>query len=54
MGDEALLRSMLFPRGIVEGLGGWDSAMTVREDWDFVLRSCELASVVETRDARRR
>ena len=35
--------SWLFPRGIVERVGGWDPAFRVCEDWDFVLRAIELA-----------
>jgi hypothetical protein len=40
-----MLPAMLFPRGVVERAGEWDPAMTVCEDWDFVLRSLDHASV---------
>ena len=35
--------SWLFPRTVVERVGGWDPAFRVCEDWDFVLRALELA-----------
>jgi glycosyltransferase involved in cell wall biosynthesis len=35
--------SWLFPRTLVERVGGWDPTFRVCEDWDFVLRVLELA-----------
>lgn len=35
--------SWLFPRDLVDAVGGWDSTFRVCEDWDFVLRALELA-----------
>jgi glycosyltransferase involved in cell wall biosynthesis len=38
--------SMLFPREVVRRAGPWDPRLRVREDFDFVLRCLEHASVV--------
>jgi hypothetical protein len=38
-------QALLFPRRIVEATGAWDEALRVSEDWDFVLRALEHASV---------
>lgn len=38
--------SMLFPRDVVERAGPWDPRLSVREDFEFVLRCLELAPVV--------
>jgi hypothetical protein len=38
--------SMLFPRAVVEAAGLWNTRLTVREDFDFVLRCLERAPVV--------
>ena len=43
-----MIPSMLFPRRVVEAAGSWDPAITVSEDWDFMLRAFEHASVVST------
>jgi Glycosyl transferase family 2 len=37
--------SMLFPRAVVDRVGGFDPALRQCQDWDYVLRSCELAPV---------
>ena len=39
------IHSLLFPRPVVEAAGPWDTSLTVSEDWDFVLRALEHASV---------
>jgi hypothetical protein len=44
-GFTVMLQAMLFPRRIVQAAGDWDPAMTVCEDWDFVLRALEHARV---------
>jgi glycosyltransferase involved in cell wall biosynthesis len=38
--------SMLFPREVVDRAGVWDTRLRVQEDFDFVLRCLEHASVV--------
>lgn len=35
--------SMLFPRRVVDAVGGWDTSMHQCQDWDFVLRALEHA-----------
>ena len=37
--------SMLFPRDVVDAAGQWDPSFRVSGDWDFVLRTVELAPV---------
>jgi succinoglycan biosynthesis protein ExoO len=37
--------SMLFPRPLVDRVGGWEPALAVSGDWDFVLRALELGRV---------
>jgi hypothetical protein len=37
--------SMLFPRGVVEAVGEWDTSLRQCQDGDFVLRSLEHAPV---------
>jgi hypothetical protein len=37
--------SMLFPRRVVEAVGDFDPELRQCQDWDYVLRSCELAPV---------
>ena len=37
--------SMLFPRRVVESVGGWDTALRQCQDWDYVLRALEHAPV---------
>lgn len=39
------LPSVLIPRRVVEDVGPWDPAMTISEDWDFLLRAVEHAPV---------
>jgi len=39
------LPALLFPRRVVEATGDWDSALRVSQDWDFVLRALEHATV---------
>jgi len=43
-----MIPSMLFPRRVVRAAGSWDPGITVSEDWDFMLRAFEHASVVST------
>lgn len=38
--------SMLFPREVVDRAGPWDTRLRVRQDFDFVLRCLEHATVV--------
>ena len=38
--------SMLFPRAVVDAAGLWNTSLTVREDFDFVLRCLEHAPAV--------
>jgi glycosyltransferase involved in cell wall biosynthesis len=35
--------SMLFPRPVVEAVGGWDTSLVQCGDWDYVLRALEHA-----------
>lgn len=37
--------SMLFPRGVLEQVGDFDTELRQCQDWDFVLRACEVAPV---------
>ena len=37
--------SMLFPRSVVERVGEFDPVLRQCQDWDFVLRACEVAPV---------
>jgi glycosyltransferase involved in cell wall biosynthesis len=37
--------SMLFPRTVVERVGEFDPSLRQCQDWDFVLRACEVANV---------
>jgi glycosyltransferase involved in cell wall biosynthesis len=37
--------SMLFPRRVLEQIGEFDAALLQCQDWDFVLRGCEVAPV---------
>jgi glycosyltransferase involved in cell wall biosynthesis len=39
------LPALLFPRRVVELAGDWDESMTICEDWDFVQRALEHATV---------
>lgn len=41
--------SLLFPRAIVEAVGGWDETMGLGTDWDFILRTLEHAEVAGDR-----
>jgi glycosyltransferase involved in cell wall biosynthesis len=45
------LPAMLFPRNIVQAVGEWDPAITVCEDWDFVLRALDHAQVLGQHEA---
>ena len=38
--------SMLFPREVIDRAGPWDTRLRVRQDFDFVLRCLEQATVV--------
>jgi glycosyltransferase involved in cell wall biosynthesis len=38
--------AVLFPREIVERTGDWDGELVVSQDWDFILRAFEHATVV--------
>jgi glycosyltransferase involved in cell wall biosynthesis len=42
--------SLLFPRAVVEATGEWNTGMTVSQDWDYVLRALEHASVTGDRN----
>lgn len=44
-----MLPSMLFPRRVVDAVGPWCPGITVGQDWDFILRALEHATVAETR-----
>jgi glycosyltransferase involved in cell wall biosynthesis len=44
------VQSMLFPRGLLEAVGDWDPGFIVSEDWDYVLRTAELAEVRNDRE----
>jgi hypothetical protein len=37
--------AILFPRPVIQKTGLWDSSLTIHEDWNFVLRATEHASV---------
>jgi glycosyltransferase involved in cell wall biosynthesis len=37
--------SMLFPREVAEGIGGWDPVLPACRDWDYSLRAFERARV---------
>lgn len=39
------LPSLVFPRRVVEATGEWDPALRVSQDWDYVLRALEHATV---------
>ena len=41
--------SLLFPRAVVDATGRWSSDMTVSQDWDYVLRALEHATVAGDR-----
>jgi glycosyltransferase involved in cell wall biosynthesis len=38
--------AVLFPRAVVERTGRWDDELVVSQDWDFILRAFEHATVV--------
>jgi glycosyltransferase involved in cell wall biosynthesis len=42
--------AMLFPRRVLEQIGGYEPALVQCQDWDLVLRACEVAQVRGTRD----
>jgi glycosyltransferase involved in cell wall biosynthesis len=42
--------SVLFPRPVVDAVGGWDPGFRVSQDWDFVLRALEYAHARGSRD----
>lgn len=44
-GFDVRVVSMLFPRGVVELAGGWDTSFGISGDWEYVLRTLELADV---------
>jgi hypothetical protein len=37
--------AMLFPKGVLERVGEFDPSLRQCQDWDFVLRACEVAPV---------
>lgn len=39
------LQAMLFPRRVVDEAGPWDPSLTVSEDWEWIARALEHASV---------
>lgn len=39
------LQAMLFPRQVVDEAGPWDASLTVSEDWEWISRALEHASV---------
>ena len=41
--------AVLFPRAVVERTGDWDAELVVSQDWDFILRAFEHATVVGDR-----
>lgn len=44
LGDfDVRLPALLFPRAVVDAVGGWDPDFPVCSDWDFVLRALEHA-----------
>ena len=42
--------AMLFPRAVLDRVGGYEPALIQCQDWDFVLRACEVAEVRGTTD----
>jgi glycosyltransferase involved in cell wall biosynthesis len=42
--------SMLFPRHVLEQVGEFDTELRQCQDWDFVLRACEVAPVRGTEE----
>jgi glycosyltransferase involved in cell wall biosynthesis len=53
--DECLLyrfdvvhTSMLFPRRVLDRVGGFEPELRQCQDWDFVLRACEVAPMLGT------
>ena len=40
------IHSLLLPREVVEATGDWDPALPVSQDWDYVLRALDHASVI--------
>lgn len=44
-----MLPSILFPRALVDEVGGWDERLVVGEDWDYTLRALEHTEALETR-----
>jgi glycosyltransferase involved in cell wall biosynthesis len=41
--------ALLFPRAVVDATGAWNTDMTVSQDWDYVLRALEHATVTGER-----
>jgi glycosyltransferase involved in cell wall biosynthesis len=39
------LPALMFPRRVVEATGEWDPTMSVSQDWDYVLRALDHATV---------
>ena len=37
--------SMLFPKGVLDQVGAFDPTLRQCQDWDYVLRACEVAPV---------
>lgn len=37
--------SMLFPRPVIEAVGGWDDTLGLGTDWDYILRALQIAHV---------
>jgi glycosyltransferase involved in cell wall biosynthesis len=37
--------SLLFPRRVIEATGDWEPALVLSQDWDFILRALEHATV---------
>jgi glycosyltransferase involved in cell wall biosynthesis len=44
-----IMPAILFPREVLEQVGGFDPDLVIQQDWDFVLRAAELAPVTGTR-----
>jgi glycosyltransferase involved in cell wall biosynthesis len=42
--------ALLFPRAVVDATGEWNTDMTVSQDWDYVLRALEHATVAGHRE----
>lgn len=42
--------AMLFPRVVFDRVGGYEPALVQCQDWDLVLRACEVAQVRGTQD----